>query len=326
MITSFPPGWLEGLDRWFAQYQDGAGEPRRVAVAFSAGADSTALLLATNHVWPGKVVALHVHHGMQAAADGFETQARRTCAALTIPISVTQLSLPLTSGRSPEEVARTHRYAALADMAREADAQLVLLAQHADDQAETVLLALSRGAGMPGLAAMPSNFERHGVVFGRPWLEKVRAAEVRQWLSDRGVPYVDDPTNQDESYTRNRIRSRLSPAWESCFPGFEKALARTARHAAQASSLLDELALMDLSVVGDPPRIKALQILSADRQGNVLRYWLRQRHGVQASAAQLAELLSQLKACSTRGHRIEIKVADGKVLRQDETLVYLPPV
>src|SRR5690606_5374093 len=113
--------------------------------------------------------------------------------------------------------------------------------QHADDQAETVLLALSRGAGLPGLSAMPEVFERHGVRFGRPWLG-VPAHALRGWMLGGDRRFVDDPSNGDERFTRNRIRAQLMPAWARAFPAYRAALARSAAHAAQAQRLLDELA------------------------------------------------------------------------------------
>ena len=290
-----------------------------VAVAYSAGADSTALLHAAAARWPGSVVALHVHHGLQTAADQFEAVARATCGELGVPLHCARRDARHRAGQSPEDAARQHRYAALAELARAAGATTVLLAQHADDQAETVLLALSRGAGLPGLAAMPERFERHGVVFGRPLLD-LPSADLRAWLQAGGHAFVDDPSNADTRFTRNRIRAQLMPAWDTCFPGFRPMLARSARHAAQAQGLLDELALIDLATTGMPPAIQALQVLSTERQGNALRHWLRAQHGVAPSELQLRELLAQVADCRTRGHRIDIKVADGAVRREGALL------
>lgn len=265
------------------------------------------------------MVALHVHHGLQAAADGFEAVARSTCEQLGVPLRSVRVDARPEAGQSPEDAARQHRYAALADLARAAGVKTVLLAQHADDQAETVLLALSRGAGLPGLAAMPERFERHGVVFGRPLLE-LPSADLRAWLQAGGHAFVDDPSNADIRFTRNRIRAQLVPAWDTCFPGFRPMLARSARHAAQAQGLLEELARIDLAATGMPPAIAGLQALTPERQGNALRHWLRVQHGVAPSELQLSELLAQVADCRTRGHRIDIKVADGAVRREGELL------
>ena len=296
-----------------------------IAVAYSAGADSTALLLAAHNRWPGQVVALHVHHGLQAAADQFETRARDFCARHGVAFRVEHVQAAHAVGESPEDAARRARYAALSNMARDAGAACVLLGQHTDDQAETVLLALSRGAGLPGLAAMSELFERHGQVFGRPLLA-VPSAALREWLLAAGHGFVDDPSNTDQRFTRNRIRALLMPAWEACFPGFRPMLARSAAHAAQAQRLLDELAAIDLAQAGTPPAITALQVLSRDRQANVVRHWLRTDAGVAASAAQLDELLDQIAACTTRGHRIHLKVAAGFVTREGGCLRYASSV
>lgn len=307
------------LARWSERQLDGASAP--LAVAFSAGADSTALLLAAHARWPAQVVALHVHHGLQRAADQFEAMARATCARLAIDLHVRRVNAAPAAGQSPEDAARQARYRALAALAGEVGAAWVLLGQHADDQAETLLLALSRGAGVAGLAAMGERFERHGVRFGRPLLA-LPASALRAWLEASQQPFVDDPSNADARYTRNRIRSLLTPAWASCFPGYLPMLARSARHAAQAQTLLDELADLDLAQTGEPPAIAALQALSAARQGNALRRWLRRSAQVAPSEAQLAELLAQLADCRTRGHQISLRLADGMVSRHGERLRY----
>ena len=310
----------QALARWCERC---ATEPAKVAVAYSSGADSTALLLAAKQRWPDRVVALHVHHGLQSAADDFESHARQFCERHSIPFVVEHVQAAHEAGQSPEDAARLARYAALARMAREEKAGCVLLGQHADDQAETLLLALSRGAGLPGLASMAERFERAGMHFGRPLLN-LPAQALRAWLQSAGHAFVDDPTNTDTRFTRNRIRSVLMPAWDACFPGFRPMLARSARHAAQAQRLLDELAAMDLAHTGEPPQIARLQSLGRDRQANVLRHWLRTSAGVAAATAQLDELLDQVQACTTRGHHINLKVGPGHVERAGECLRYTP--
>lgn len=292
-----------------------------VGVAYSGGADSTALLLAAAQRWPGQVTALHIHHGLQAAADDFARVCDVTCARLKVPLQVLRVQAGNAAGQSPEDAARLARYAALAQAATEKGLGAVLLGQHADDQVETLLLALSRGAGLPGLASMAARFERGGVLFLRPLLQ-VPAAALRAWLLEQQIPFVDDPTNSDERYTRNRIRARLLPALAESFPQFRETFARSAQHAAQAQALLAEVAREDLARVGTPPAIAALQALSAPRQANVLRHWLLESHGATPSAAQLEQLLSQIAACTTRGHRIHLKVATGHVTRAGAALRY----
>ncbi|WP_051303487.1 tRNA lysidine(34) synthetase TilS [Comamonas composti] len=295
-----------------------------LAVAFSGGADSTALLLACVRRWPGQIVAVHVHHGLQSAAEGFVAQCRHFCAQHAVPLKICHVDARNEPGQSPEDAARQHRYAALIQAAREpwADArgqalaavQSLALAQHADDQVETLLLALSRGAGVAGLAAMPAHWQRADLDWYRPLLQ-VRGELLRAWLQAQGQGWVEDPTNVDERYTRNRIRARLLPALQQVFPQFRATLARSSRHCAEAAELLQELARDDLATVGSPPQIKSLQALSAARQANVLRHWLRSVHGTTPSAAQLDQLLLQIAACRTRGHRIHLKLGHGFVQR-----------
>ena len=285
-----------------------------LAIAFSGGADSTALLVAAQRAWPGRIAAIHIHHGLQDAADAFAQHCAALCAQWQVPLHTVRVQAHAEAGESPEDAARRARYAALADAARAHGVATVWLGHHADDQVETLLLALSRGAGLPGLAGMPERFVRHGMTFERPLLA-VSGAHLRQGLTEAGITWVEDPTNTDTAYTRNRIRHALLPALEAAFPAFRETFARSARHAAQAQALLAALAADDLVQVGDPPDIAALQALPRARQANALRHWLRSVHAVAASEAQLDELLDQVHACRTRGHQIRLKVASGFVER-----------
>ncbi|MES2976292.1 MAG: tRNA lysidine(34) synthetase TilS [Pseudomonadota bacterium] len=296
-----------------------------LAVAYSGGADSTALLAACAARWPQQVRAVHIHHGLQAAADGFEANCVKVCEQLNVPLTVKHVDARHTTGESPEDAARKARYAAFVQVLRDVwhgEVKDIALAQHADDQVETLLLALSRGAGLPGLAAMPAQWMRGGITWHRPLLA-VPGPHIRAWLQTQSLPWVEDPTNQDEQYTRNRIRARLLPALQEAFPQFRDTFARSSRHAAQAQELLWEVAEADLAATGNPPAIKQLQALSPARQANVLRHWLKQAHATAPSAAQLDELLSQVAACTTRGHGLRIKVGAGYVERQGEFLGFV---
>ena len=294
-----------------------------LAIALSGGADSTALLVACTAKWPGQVRAVHVHHGLQEAADDFERHCYMLCEKLGVPVASKRVDARHRPGESPEDAARRARYGAIGDAVRGQWPEVhdVAIAQHADDQVETVLLALSRGAGLPGLSAMPARWQRDGLTWHRPLLA-VSGSAIRQWLRVRDIAWIEDPTNADERYVRNRIRARLLPALEGTFPQFRETFARSARHAAQAQELLNEIAATDLALTGSPPALSALRALSAARQANVLRHWLRSAHDVAPSAAQLDELLAQVDACSTRGHDIRIKVATGFVVRNGVWLAF----
>ncbi len=300
-----------------------------LAVAYSGGADSTALLLACAQRWPGQVGAIHVHHGLQAAADAFVVHCRDFCTRHAIPLDVRHVDARHAAGQSPEDAARAARYGALDRAVREGPHgyRSVALAQHADDQVETMLLALSRGAGVPGLAAMPATWERDGIRFHRPLL-RVPGPAVRAWLQAQGERAIEDPSNANEAFTRNRIRARLLPALEAAFPAFRETFARSARHAAQAQRVLDEVARSDLQActsqggVAAALQLRALRGLSRERQANLLRHWLKAVHSVVPSTAQLEELLDQLAACSTRGHHIQIRVGGGWAVREGPQLAW----
>ena len=297
-----------------------------LVVALSGGADSTAMLVACARRWPGQVKAVHIHHGLQAAADQFAQHCEALCARWQVPLVVHRVQAHHASGESPEEAARNARYTGIEQVMQQhwgGGLRHVLLAQHADDQVETVLLALSRGAGLPGLAAMPTQRSRGAIHLHRPWLA-LPGALVRPWLQAQGQTWCEDPSNQDPRYTRNRIRAELLPVWETLFPGFRQTLARTASHAAQAQTLLEEVAAQDLVQVGQPPVLATLQLLSTARQANVLRHWLKGL-GVRASQAQLQALMQQVQACTTRGHRIHLKVGDGFVHRVEDRIDWYNP-
>src|SRR6218665_164315 len=318
------------LTQAFAAAMQAFGPALPLAVGLSGGADSSALLLACARRWPGQVQALHVHHGLQAAADGFEQHCAALCQRLQVPLMVQHLRASPAPGQSPEDAARQARYQALATLAQanqtHAAIKSIAIGQHADDQAETVLLALLRGAGVAGLAAMPAPLELGGVAVmlggwelaGLPWhrpLLQVTAADVRQWLRAQGQTWVEDPSNADQRLTRNRIRAQLMPALDAASPTSRDTFARSAANAAQAAQLLETLAQQDQAQVGRPPQIGPLQGLSRARQANVLRHWLRNAHHTTPAAAKVNELVDEMEACTRRGHRIHIKVGRGFVVR-----------
>jgi len=318
-----------------------------LAVAYSGGADSTALLLMLARQHPGQVQAIHIHHGLQPAADDFAAHCQEFCSQLAVLLHVVHVNAVAASGQSPEDAARRARYTALSSKVLElnqASAQqniaqaaikTVAIAQHADDQIETLLLALSRGAGLPGLSSMPASWQRDGIKFVRPLLS-VTSAEIRVWLAAQGLAerhpgspnigqgWVEDPTNTDTQFTRNRIRHELIPALDKTFPQFRQTFARSAAHAAQAQLILGQVAIEDLVKTGNPPKIVALQDLTPERQANVLRHWLKSSHHVSPSTAQLAELQSQITHCTDKGKQLHIKVASGYVERKGDALAYLP--
>jgi tRNA(Ile)-lysidine synthase len=298
-----------------------------MAVAFSGGADSTALLMACVRRWPGQVRAIHIHHGLQADADKFASHCQVLCEQLQVPLVLCKVNAKHDAGQSPEDAARKARYTALSEAVHAhpllQGVKDIALGQHADDQVETLLLALSRGAGLPGLASMPSKWLRDDLYWHRPLLN-VAGAKLREYLTLLEVTWVEDPTNQDEQFTRNRIRAQLLPALERAFPQFRDTFSRSASNAAEAQEILNEVAAADLSslMASGGLNIKFLQQLSPARQSLVLRQWLKVHHQTTPSTVQMSELLSQIAACTTRGHQLRLKVGRGYALRDGQVLTW----
>jgi tRNA(Ile)-lysidine synthase len=288
--------------------QQRAAAPGRVAVAFSGGRDSLALLHATcraAHTLGLQVVALHVHHGLQPLADAWLRQAQALVArwrrrGWPVSLAFVRLAGAPAPGDSLEAWARAGRHAALARLARDSGCRLLLLAHHRRDQAETVLLQALRGAGPAGLAAMPRLAERAGVVWARPWLAQPRCA-IEAYVQRHRLRPQQDPSNDDPRFARNRLRLAVWPALNAAFGDAEQALVAVASQAQQADAALAELAALDLAACTDATgrlAVLAWRQLSPARQRNALQAWWRQRTGRGAPNTLLQRLLSELPGAS----------------------------
>lgn len=278
---------------------------RCIAVAYSGGRDSTALLHATLVQAAAigvDVVALHVHHGLSPNADRWLAHCEAQCQrwarrGLPVRLAARRLTDRPARGDSIEAWARRERYRALREAALEAGASAVLLAHHRRDQAETVLLQALRGAGPAGLAGMPARVERDGVVWLRPWLARPRS-EIEAYLRRHRLAHIDDESNVDPRFARNRLRLEVWPALSVAFADAEVTLAATAAWAAEASDALSELAGLDLAATSNERGldVPSWRTLSAARRSNVLRAWLkRAAAGGQAGPASLVlRLLDEL--------------------------------
>ena len=275
----------------------------RVAVAYSGGRDSTALLHATLiAAWDAgiAVVALHVNHRLSAHAAAWERHCRDQCvrwAADGLPLSfaAARLRSRPQPGDSIEAWARRERYAALKRLAQRHGAELVLLAHHRRDQAETLILQALRSAGVAGLSGMPRSALRDGLRWVRPWLDTPRDA-IEAYVQSQALAYIDDDSNTDERYARNRLRHRVWPVLEQAFPDAEPALAAAATWAQQATACLDEVADEDLLKISgdDGLALSGLQALSIARQVNALRAWLRRQTGAAPPATLITRLNDEL--------------------------------
>jgi len=272
-------------------------------VAFSGGADSVALLAALAELRDAgrrpqlNVRAMHVDHGIHPESHSWARTARRIARRLEVPFAVRALKVVAEAGESLEAAARDARYAALAHSLKAGEC--LVTAHHEDDQAETLLLQLLRGAGVAGLAAMPACLPLDRGVLIRPLLGVPRSA-LRAWLHTRDLPWVEDPSNDDLRFDRNFLRQAVLPPLARRWPSAARVMARTAAHLAEARALLAEIADADLSVVqeGAALSVALLQRLSAARQRNVVRRWLERQRLALPDRTRLERILREL--CEAR--------------------------
>lgn len=298
----------------------------RLAVAASGGLDSTALLHCVHRLclpFGIEVHALHVNHGLHPDAAAWQQQLRRQCARWSRPgaplvFTATRLAGGPPKGESIEAWARHERYAALAAMARAQGCRVVLLAHHRRDQAETVLLQALRGGGPRGLAAMPREAERDGLLWLRPWLSQPRSrieAYVRRWR----LAHVEDPGNVDRRFARNRLRHAVWPALAASFPDAEAALARLARRASEAAEVAAVMADIDARQVLDAGvlLVGPWSALGPGRRANLLRHWLGGMLAGPVPESLVERLLAELPACLAArwpaGEHNELRLHRGRL-------------
>ena len=249
-------------------------------IAFSGGLDSTVLLhLLANAKDLPPLGAIHIHHGLQAAADAWPAHCQSVCDALGVPLCIMRVHVQ--PGASLERAARDARYQAFAEVI--GAGEVLLTGQHRDDQAETLLFRLLRGAGVRGLAAMPAYRPLAAGHLVRPLLD-VSRVELEAYAHEHRLQWIEDPSNADSRFSRNYLRHRVLPTLTERWPQAVSSLARTAEHLSEAQALLDELAWMDLQGADQPSRfpwlalpslvLAPLRELSDARQRNALRHWL----------------------------------------------------
>lgn len=286
-----------------------------VAVAYSGGRDSTALLYATARAaqdLPGvRVVALHVHHGLSTQADAWLSHAQESCerwASEGLPVSLVHccVQVELRRGDSVESRARDLRYEALQAMAHEVGADMLLLAHHRRDQAETFLLQALRGAGVAGLAGMPVDEVRGGVRWVRPWLNRARQ-DIEAYLAAHGLTFIDDDSNSNPRFARNRLRLSVWPALLQAFPDAEGALAAASRRVADVLPITRQWCEQTLADLSGAPNealgeIGPRSVLDAQKWGclpayarrETLRHWYRESTGGSLSASWIERLSAEV--------------------------------
>lgn len=294
---------------------------RHLVLALSGGVDSVALLDILARLrgpFGFSLSALHVNHQISPNAGEWARFCAELCARLDVPLEVAKVVVPR-AGESLEAAAREARYREFAKVRGD----FVVLAQHRDDQAETLLLQLLRGAGVAGSAAMP---ELSGAFprLLRPLLDIPRAA-LEAYAKANGLSWVEDESNLDTRFDRNFLRHRAFPVLAERFPACRTTFSRAARHFAEAAQLLDELAELDLrgALRDGGLAVESLRALSPVRAKNLLRYWLAGQ-GITPNTARLEEMLRQLTG-ARQGAQVRIPLG-GLEIRRFQGFAHAVPV
>jgi len=299
-----------------------------ILLGLSGGVDSIVLLhllqqLAPRYSW--RLSALHVHHRISPHADAWASFCAELCTHYHIPFQLEHVDIAPLRGYGLEAAARKLRHAALDRQ----QADFVVLAHHLDDQAETLLLQLLRGAGTRGASAMPlvRRRNKHPTQL-RPLLDVTRE-QLLAYAKQHKLQWIEDESNANTAYPRNFLRHCVLPQLEQRFPAYRETLGRSARHFAEASALLDELAQQDAcsltSNSGDEAvlEVASLQALSLPRAKNLLRYFLHSVGAPMPQTVQLEQMLQQL-CTAKQDAAVQLKLGDWQLIRYQGKVYALP--
>jgi tRNA(Ile)-lysidine synthase len=270
---------------------------QRVLLALSGGLDSSVLLhllAVAKQVIPFELHAMHVHHGLSANADDWADFCTQQCQILNVPIEIVRVKVDKNPKLGIEATARQLRYEALFDFKLDGIApDFIVTAHHQDDQAETLLLQLFRGAGLKGLSSMASIDESRRLM--RPLLEVSRQT-LQEYATRTNILWCDDESNDNTQYERNFVRHAVMPVLGQRYPAVKSVLARTASHLAEANDLLDTLAKIDAEKLlqNNSLCLQGLTSFDLPRAKNLLRWWFAENQLSMPTSEHLTEIIQQL--------------------------------
>ncbi len=285
---------VDAIAEWVQTY----GVERTYWLAYSGGLDSHVLLhlfAQLRAVYPLRLHAVHINHGVSANAEKWVQHCEQVCRVLQVDFSSHKLNFSAvqTEFSSPEDFLRQYRYQHFATLLKPND--MLLTAHHQNDQAETVLLQLFRGAGPKGLAAMPQIKSLAQGLHGRPLLNFTRA-ELKSYAEQQQLQWIEDESNADVNFTRNFLRHDVMPLLEKRWPTLTNTLSRTAAHCAETQQVLDDFVQHDLQAVREGKALSVKKLLSLDvpRQSQVIRLWLSQNNFLLPSAVKMQQILQSI--------------------------------
>ena len=298
---------------------------KAIYVAYSGGVDSQVLLFALSQLKQqqlisNQIIACHIHHGLSKNADSWQQFCQQQAAQLGAEFITARVDIDIESKSSLEALAREARYQSIQSLTPASS--IILTGHHLDDQTETFLLALKRGAGVAGLSAMKSStilFERQVI---RPLLDVSRET-IELYAASHELEFIDDESNIDEGFDRNFIRHSVLPVISERWPSFTKTVARTAHNCQQTQILLDDLASKDLETIeltNESLSVEPLLSLSKERFNNFVIYFLKHRFGTIPSSSQLVQIKQQMLSPVDR--MPEIVLGDVGVRRFQQALYF----
>ena len=293
-----------------------------VCVAFSGGLDSTVLLHAMARLHGYRVRAVHIDHGLHADSSSWRSHCEQQARSLQVELISRSVRVEQIDEIGLEAAARAARYQALSEILREGE--YLLSAHHADDQLETLLLAVMRGAGLPGLSAMPAIQPFASGWLARPLLAFTRA-DLEQWARAERLTWLSDPSNDNLGLDRNFLRQKILAPLRERWPAAAHTATRSTEHLQAASKALDHLAAIDAdgAIVGDCLDVERLRVLDPERRRNLLRYWIRRRGARAPSTRKLGSIEHDMLAASA--DRIPCLGWDGWEIRRHRDLLYCEP-
>jgi tRNA(Ile)-lysidine synthase len=293
-----------------------------VCVAFSGGLDSTVLLHAMARLHGHRLRAVHIDHGLHADSSSWRVHCEQQVRSLQVELISQIVQVENIAEIGLEAAARAARYEALRRVLREGE--YLLSAHHADDQLETLLLALMRGAGLLGLSAMPAIQPFASGWLARPLLAFTRA-ELEQWARAEQLTWLSDPSNDNLSLDRNFLRQKIVTSLRERWPAAAHTATRSTEHLQAAGRALDQLAALDAdgAIVGECLDVERLRALDSERRRNLLRYWIRQRGARAPSTRKLSSIDHDMLAASP--DRIPCLGWDGWEIRRHRDLLYCEP-
>lgn len=304
----------------------GRPSPTDFCVAYSGGLDSTVLLYAMAGVAADRtdlrLRAIHVDHRIHRDSSRWADHCERSARALNVDFVRLSVTVAGVAEIGPEAAARDARYDALRAALK--PQEVLLTAHHADDQLETMLLALMRGSGVRGLSAMAPVQPFGSGWLARPLLEFTRD-ELESWAAGERLSWLSDPSNDDADLDRNYLRHRVAPVLRERWPAAAHTASRSAEHLAEASQLLDAFAGADVAAasVGPCLGVEYLKTLDPARRRNVLRYWIRKTGALAPSTRKLAAIEhDMLAAADDRSPCVEW---DETEVRRHRGLLYCGP-